>query len=62
MAKNPVQYYEEVKQETRKVTWPTRKEVTVTTIIVFVMVVIIALFLMLADSIISEVVQFVLAL
>ena len=62
MAKNPVQYYEEVKQETRKVTWSTRKEVTVTTIIVFVMVVIIALFLMLADSIISEVVQFVLAL
>ena len=49
MAKNPFEFAQEVRQETSKVTWPTRKETTVTTIAVVIMVVLSALFFMLAD-------------
>ena len=34
----PVQFFEEVRRETSKVTWPTWKETYLTTIVVFVMV------------------------
>ncbi len=52
----------ETKQEARKVTWPSKKETTVTTIIVFIMIAIVALFLMLADGLISEAIKLILAL
>ena len=35
----------------RKVTWPTRKETTVTTIMVFVMVVVASIFFLVADQV-----------
>ena len=39
MAKvSPFKFLQEVRAEAQKVTWPTRKETTVTTIMVFVMV------------------------
>ena len=45
MAKiSPFKFLQEVRAEGQKVTWPTRKETTVTTIMVFVMVVIAAIF------------------
>lgn len=54
MAKPDVtKFYKEVKQEGRKVTWPGRKEVMVTTVIVFIMVTFIAMFLMFADWVIA---------
>ena len=54
MAKvNPGQFIREVRQETRKVTWPTRKETTVTTIMVFLMVFFAAIFFFLADQLLS---------
>ena len=62
MAKNAVKFYKEVKQEGKKVTWPTRKEVTVTTVIVFILVIIIALFLMLADTVVSAGIEAILGL
>ncbi|HSC61790.1 MAG TPA: preprotein translocase subunit SecE [Rhizomicrobium sp.] len=34
----PVQFFEEVRRETSKVTWPTWKETYLTTIVVFAMV------------------------
>jgi preprotein translocase subunit SecE len=43
-----------VQQETRKVTWPSRKETVTTTIMVFIMVVIVSVFLSLADYIIGN--------
>ncbi len=52
----------ETKQEGRKVTWPSKKETTVTTIIVFIMIAIVALFLMTADGLISEAIKLILAL
>ena len=38
MSKNPLQFIDEVRQEVSKVTWPTWKEVWVTTIMVLIMV------------------------
>ena len=60
--KNPFQFVEEVRQETAKVTWPTWKEVWITTTMVLVMVAATSVFFLLADMVISHVVQFVLRL
>jgi preprotein translocase subunit SecE len=50
MAKaNPARFVQEVRQETAKVTWPTRKESGISTAMVFVFVIISALFFMLVD-------------
>jgi len=52
MAKiDPFKFLQEVRAETQKVTWPTRKETTVTTMMVFVMVFIAAIFFLLADQV-----------
>ena len=61
--KNPFQFIEEVRQETSKVTWPTWKEVWITTAMVLVMVALTSIFFLFADMIISRgVIQFVLGL
>ena len=53
MAKtNPLEFLQQVRNEAAKVTWPTRKETMVTTAMVFVMVIIAALFFLAADQII----------
>ena len=63
MAKtSPAQFIREVRQETSKVTWPTRKETMITTAMVFIMVVLAAIFFFLADSVISSVIQFILGI
>jgi preprotein translocase subunit SecE len=54
MAKNsPAQFVQEVRQETSKVTWPTRKETGVSTAMVFVMVIVAAIFFFLIDQILA---------
>lgn len=51
MAKsNPFQFMQQVRAEVSKVTWPTRRETIVTTIMVFIMVTLAALFFLLVDS------------
>jgi preprotein translocase subunit SecE len=61
MAKvSPFKFLQEVRAEVQKVTWPTRKETTVTTIMVFVMVVIASLFFLLADQVMRIAVSFLL--
>lgn len=61
MAKTtPMEFYRQVRQEVSRVTWPTRRETTITTITVFVMVFISALFFFLVDQLLSQVVRFVL--
>ena len=62
MSKNLVQFSREVRQEAQKVTWPSRKETTTTTFVVFIMVVAFSLFLMFADYLISTAIEFVLKL
>jgi preprotein translocase subunit SecE len=54
MAKtSPGEFIQQVRQEIAKVTWPSRKETTVTTGMVFLMVVLIALFFFFVDQILS---------
>jgi preprotein translocase subunit SecE len=60
--KNPLQFIEEVRQETSKVTWPTWKEVWITTIMVLIMVALTSTFFLLADVVISRVIRLVLGL
>jgi preprotein translocase subunit SecE len=63
MAKfNPFQFAQEVRQETAKVTWPTRRETWVTTVAVLIMVSLSAIFFLIADQIIGYVVQMLLQL
>ena len=62
MVKNPFQFIEEVRQETSKVTWPTWKEVWITTAMVLVMVALTSIFFLFTDLIISSLVKFVLNL
>lgn len=59
---NPAEYIRQVRSEVRKITWPTRKETTSSTIAVFIMVVIASIFLFLADFIMANAVQFILNL
>lgn len=59
---NPVQFIQEVRQEVAKVTWPTRKEVWITTIAVLVMVTLASIFFMLADQVMGYLVSFILGL
>jgi preprotein translocase subunit SecE len=54
MAKlSPVEFFRQVNQERKKVTWPTRKETTVTTIMVFVMVVAASFFFLGIDTVLA---------
>jgi len=54
MAKvNPGQFVREVRQEVDKVTWPTRKETAVTTVMIFIMVFILMIFFFSVDQILS---------
>jgi preprotein translocase subunit SecE len=63
MAKTNIgQFVREVRQETAKVTWPTRKETMVTTAMVFVMVFMAAIFFWLVDLVLGTAVRFVLGL
>ena len=58
MAKyNPGQFIQEVRQEVAKVTWPTWKEVWITTIMVLVMVTLAAIFFLLTDQVIGWLMQ-----
>lgn len=59
---NLIQFFRETRQEGAKVTWPTRKETVTTTIVVFIMVFIMSLFLLFADWVISLLVEFILGL
>ncbi|MFA6022051.1 MAG: preprotein translocase subunit SecE, partial [Rhodospirillales bacterium] len=47
------QFVQEVRQEVAKVTWPTRKETMVSTAMVFVMVILAALFFFFVDEILA---------
>jgi preprotein translocase subunit SecE len=59
---SPAQFVREVRQELSKVTWPTRKELVVTTASVFAMAIAAALFFFVVDQIIAWVVQLVLGI
>lgn len=63
MAKiSPAQFVQEVRRETSKVTWPSRKEASISTAMVFVMVIVAAIFFFLVDQILAYGVKAVLGI
>ncbi len=58
---NLFRFLQEVRSETNKVTWPTRKETMITTAMVFVMVAVASIFFLVADQAIRMLVTFVLS-
>ena len=59
---NPFEFFQQVRTEVAKVTWPTRRETMITTVMVLLMSVAAALFFLAADWILSTLVTFVLGL
>ena len=59
---SPGEFIRQVRQETGKVTWPSRRELGLSTVMVFIMVFIAALFFLGVDQIISVAIQFILGL
>ncbi len=53
MAKaNPLQFIQQVRAEATKVSWPNRREVTLTTVMVFILAALTAVFFFLVDLLI----------
>ncbi len=56
------QFVKQVRQEAKKVTWPTRKETIASTAMVFLMVVFAALFFFVADWVLGTIIREILGL
>ena len=61
-AQDLVKYFEDSRVELGKVSWPTRKEVRVTSLAVLALVVVMAIFLGIADLILSRVMSSIIAI
>jgi len=59
---NPFKFLQEVRAESSKVTWPSRRETVITTVMVFIMVAVSSIFFLAADQIIRIVVTFILGI
>lgn len=63
MAKtSPGEFVRQVRQETRKVSWPTRRETMITTIMVFILTGILSVFFLGVDWVLGSIVKFLLSL
>ena len=62
MAFSPFKFLQEGRPETAKVTWPTRRDTMITTIMVFVMVALASIFFFAADQIIRYLITLVLGI
>jgi len=61
MAKtNIFQFFREVRQETARVTWPTRRDTAISTGMVFLMVILASVFFLIVDQLLSIGVRFLL--
>ena len=57
---NPIAFLQQVRSETAKVTWPSRRETVISTIMVFVMVFLAAVFFFAADQLMGWLIGLVL--
>ena len=63
MAKtNPTEFVRQVRQETSKVTWPSRKETAQATVMVVIMSILAAIFLFLVDQVFATGIRIILGL
>lgn len=56
---SPMQFFRQVKQEVKKVTWPAKKEVTRATIMVMVIVAVASVFFFFVDMIFAAIVRMI---
>lgn len=55
MAKtSPVEFVQQVREEARKISWPSRKEVMISTVMVMIMVAMAAIFFLVVDFILKQ--------
>ena len=59
---NPLKFIQSVKQEAFKVTWPTRRDVLIGSLMVFVLAAIAAIFFLLLDQILKVLLDLILAI
>jgi preprotein translocase subunit SecE len=59
---NPIKFLQEVRQEVGKVTWPTRQETLISTVMVLIMVALASVFFLASDQIIAWLVQALLSI
>ena len=59
---NPLRFVQSVKQEAFKVTWPTRREVIIGSLMVFVLAAIAAVFFLLLDQIYKTLLDLILSI
>lgn len=59
---SPIEFARQVRQEVSKVTWPSRRETGITTVMVFIMVVVASLFFLVVDIGLSKAVEFAIGL
>ena len=63
MAKtNPFEFLQQVRTEVSKVTWPTRRETVITTIMVVIMSILAALFFLGVDWVLGTIVRYILGM
>lgn len=61
-AMNPAKFIREVRSEIGKVTWPTRKETMVSTMMVLVLALVAAVFFLAVDGIFANIISWILNL
>ncbi len=59
---NPFAFFQQVRAEVAKVTWPSRRETGITTIMVFIMVILAAIYFLAVDQLLGFGVEFLLGL
>ncbi|NQX79702.1 MAG: preprotein translocase subunit SecE [Hyphomicrobiaceae bacterium] len=57
---NPFRFAQQVRQEIKKVTWPTRRETLITAVAVLLMVVLFSLFFMVVDQVLGYLISLIL--
>jgi preprotein translocase subunit SecE len=63
MAKiSPFEFLQQVRNEANKVTWPSRKEVGLTTMMVFIMTALASVFFLITDFTIQKVISLILSI
>jgi preprotein translocase subunit SecE len=59
---SPIEFIQQVRAETRKVVWPTRRETVMTAVMVMIMTVLLAVFFFAVDTGFEAIVKYLLSL
>lgn len=54
---SPTEFIQQVREETAKVTWPSRKEVMISTVMVLIMVALASVFFLVVDAVLKWVIE-----